>query len=277
MNRRRALTASLGLGMTALAGCQPSMPASVAMTLQASDLKADLERVARARVLFAHQSVGRNVLEGTARLAAEAGVALKIEELRDGRFPEGPGLYHSNIGENGKPEGKLAAFGALLTGPVHPTFDVAALKLCYVDLDGADGARARTLAEHYLTGVAALQSQRPDLNLLHMTMPVRDEIHGVKTVIKRLIGIDQAGDADNAARAAYNAILRQRLAGQPLFDIALLESTRADGSRTTFMRRGVAVETLAPEYTIDGGHLNAAGQRHIAAAFVTALAAQLPR
>lgn len=277
MNRRRALSASLGLAMTALAGCQPATPDSVTMTLPASDLVADLERVARARVLFAHQSVGRNVLEGTARLAAEAGVALKIVELRDGRFPEGPGVYHLNIGENGKPEGKLAAFRALLTGPARPTFDLAALKLCYVDLDGADDARARALAEHYLTGIAGLRAQRPDLKLLHLTMPVRDEIHGAKTLIKRLIGVDQTGDADNAARAAYNAVLRQRLTGQPLFDIARLESTRADGSRTVFTRRGVAVETLAPGYTSDGGHLNAAGQRHVAAAFLTALAAQLPR
>ena len=92
-----------------------------------------------------------------------------------------------NIGENGRPEGKLAAFRALLTGPARPTFDVAALKLCYVDLDGADGARARALAEHYLTGIAALRAQRSDLKLLHLTMPVRDEIHGTKTVVKRLI------------------------------------------------------------------------------------------
>lgn len=275
MKRRDVMAVGM-LALAPLAACRRAPDTSEAMSPDV-DLKTELARVARARVLFAHQSVGRNILDGVARLAAAAGVTLNVSELRAGPIPDGAGLYHVNIGENGQPEGKLAAFSALLVGGTQPAPDVAALKFCYVDLEDSDGARATRLAEAYLAGTRALQSARPGLRLLHMTMPLRSETPGVKTRLARLIGRDRYGDADHAARAVYNAHLRQHLAGQPLLDIAQLESTRADGTRTSFSRAGVEVPTLAPEYTTDGGHLNATGQRRVAAAWLRSVAALLPR
>ncbi|MGA8005664.1 MAG: hypothetical protein WCA17_06165, partial [Burkholderiales bacterium] len=43
-------------------------------------LREQLERVARLRVFFAHQSVGMNILDGVKALAAAAGVPLRIVE-----------------------------------------------------------------------------------------------------------------------------------------------------------------------------------------------------
>ena len=48
---------------------------------------------------------------------------------------------------------------------------------------------------------------------------------------------------------------------EPLFDLAMVESTYEDGSRYTFSANGHTYYALVPEYTKDGGHLNELGQK----------------
>ena len=48
------------------------------------------------------------------------------------------------------------------------------------------------------------------------------------------------------------------------FDLALVESTRPDGTREFFYRKGVSYSALTPAYSDDGGHLNNEGRRHVA-------------
>jgi lysophospholipase L1-like esterase len=50
-------------------------------------------------------------------------------------------------------------------------------------------------------------------------------------------------------------------------------STHPDGRRESFRMNGTAWYSLVPAYTDDGGHLNAVGRVHVAAAFVRAIAA----
>ena len=74
---------------------------------------------------------------------------------------------------------------------------------------------------------------------------------------------------DAAARHRYNTLVRNEFANRtPLFDVARSESTHRDGTSCGFVQDGELIETLCPEYTEDGGHLNAIGQRHVAAAFL---------
>src|SRR5687768_9629279 len=70
--------------------------------LPPSNLKPDLDVLARARIYFGHQSVGNNVLDGLAALATKEGVELRILEAPadDGR----PGIIHARIGQNRAPE-----------------------------------------------------------------------------------------------------------------------------------------------------------------------------
>ena len=82
-------------------------------------------------------------------------------------------------------------------------------------------------------------------------------------------------DADNVLRNAFNEKLRERVAGEPLFDLAKVESTRADGSSSSFAQGGQQQHSLAQEYTDDGGHLNALGRRRAAIEFVRVLAGAL--
>ena len=57
-----------------------------------------------------------------------------------------------------------------------------------------------------------------------------------------------------------------------MFDLAAYESTGPDGGRAGVMRDGQAIPALAPGWTDDGGHLNAAGRQRIAEQFLAFLA-----
>jgi hypothetical protein len=262
----------IAFALAALAGCHARSPQEdpVDMTI----VKADLQTVARARVLFAHQSVGRNVIDGVQALAVQAGVPLRIREI-DGAPPDAePGLFHTLVGTNGDGASKVAVFAGLVDRPERPAYDVAVLKFCYEDL--ARDAKGRTgLLERYAARVGALQQSRPDVRVLHVTSPLRADPPGWKTRLKRLLGKPTEEDADNVARNAYNSALRARYATASVFDIAAVESTRTDGSRSSFAAPAGPVYTLAQEFTSDGGHLNENGRRLAGAAFLHSLALAL--
>ena len=272
MSRHRWRVPAFAAGAL-LAGCSGHAPPPP----EPQALRADLETVAHARVLFGRQSVGRNVLAGLAQLAEDNGVALRIQEI-DGEPPDGrPGLFHARIGVNGDPAGKIDAFVQLLERPARPRYDAALMELCYLDF-GSEARRPVTpaaLVARYLAAVRSLAARRPDVRLVHVTAPLRAEPPGWKSRLKRLLGRETEEDADNVLRNDYNAQLVSAVAGAPLFDLALVESTRPDGRTSEFRRSGRAVRTLAPEYTTDGGHLNPGGSRRAAIALVQALARAL--
>lgn len=276
LDRRAALlgAALSSLAPAALVGCS-ARPTEVPVDLAA--VKADLQAISQARILFAHQSVGRNILDGVRDLVRETGVTLRIERFDEGtQAPAGPGLFHVQVGKNGVPDTKIASFGRLLAS--NGGFDVALLKLCYEDVardaQGQDGLLGR-----YEAMVSKVGSASPGTRLVHVTTPLRSQPAGWKTPLKRLLGREVEGDADNTLRNAYNRNLLARFGdGKALvFDLARLESTLPDGRRSAFDHDGKPVHTLAADYTDDGGHLNEAGRRHAAAAFVRTLVQALQR
>jgi len=237
----------------------------------------DLEVVSGARVFFGHHSVGFNILDGVRRLADKAGVPLRIEKVDvPGPVPEGPGLFHGVVGENLDPQGKIDAFAEALGTPGETRYDLATVKLCYVDLDEDSKERdPRRLFDRYVTGMEAIKAAHPDVTILHATMPLRAEPPGRKTRLKRLLGMSTEADATNIARNDYNLLIRERYAGPGLIDIAHVEATHQDGSLAEFAGAGRENEMLALEYTSDGGHLNEAGREWVAAAFLHQLAEAL--
>ena len=261
----------------ALAACTPA-PQEVS-PVSIEQVRADLETLAQARVYFGHQSVGRNILQGVRALADEAGVALRIEEVANGAPPEGPGLFHTNIGENGAPDGKLEAFLANVAtpsadpAPAPSVYDVALLKFCYVDLDDDSQEQSpQALFDRYRKSVAGLGERQQGLTLIHATMPLTADPPGWKTTVKRWLGRPTWTDAANQKRNDYNRLLRSQFAPGETFDIARIEATHADGSISSFEAGGTTVETMAAEHTYDGGHLTDAAERHVAAAFLHTLA-----
>ncbi len=266
------LWAAVGVVTAGLAACSSGEREEVKVDAMA--LKAELQAIGQARILFAHQSVGRDILAGVQALAQEAGVPLHIQQI-DGVPPAGPGLFHAQVGSNGDPDSKVEAYAGLLARTERPAYDVAVLKFCYEDLER--GAKGQTgLLHRYAARMDELKSLRPDVRLVHVSVPLRADPPGWKTTLKRWLGRETWEDADNVRRNHYNDELRSRFGGSHFFDLATIQSTLPDGARSGFTHDGKTVYTLAQPYTHDGGHLNELGRRQAAAAFVHTLALALP-
>jgi hypothetical protein len=216
----------------------------------------DLDLVARTRTFFGHQSVGQDVLDGVAALYAAAGrPAPPVEDTR--------------IGANEHPLGKIEDFAARLRAGAAERVDVAMMKLCYIDI--AADTDAASLFDAYRTTLAVLERDLPHLTFVHVTVPLTTEPGGLARLRARLTGGRPYGPAENAARERLNALIRQEY-GARLFDLAAVESTRPDGSRVTGEHGEVPYHALHDGYASDSGHLNEAGARAAAAAWVSAVA-----
>lgn len=214
---------------------------------------AQLLAAARTSVLFGHQSVGANILDGVSGLYDNRGLsAPRIMEWPD--TASGGYVTHVYVGENGNPRGKISHFADVVRAA--GTLRIALMKLCYVDIVSDTDVDA--VFDRYRSTMAALVQERPDITFLYTTVPL--------TV---------GSSADNAARQRYNAKIRAEYGSTGrLFDVAAVESTRADGSRTT--GGSGSYLTLNPDYASDGdGHLNDTGSRRAAAALFRTIAAAL--
>lgn len=237
----------------------------------------NLRTIAKARVLFGHQSVGRNILAGLEALSEEAGVPLRILEIT-GVPPNGPGILHAYIGQNGDPESKIEMFVRLLTASGKPGYDIAMMKFCYTDLGRDTPLDVAEMIDRYSRMVNNIRVMRPKARLVHITIPLRAEPPGMKTAAKHFVdffGLTTGGIADNILRNAFNDALRAKYSGEAIFDLAAVESTLPDGTRSAFKHDGEVIYTLANAYTEDGGHLNEVAQRIAAIAFVRTLASTL--
>jgi len=244
--------------------------------LPVSDVAADLAELARARVYFGHQSVGGNVLDGLAALASEHGVPLRIVEAPAGVDDGAPAIVHQKVGRNAEPASKCDAFGGFLTGPGRAArWDAAVLKFCYADLGDRTAIEPAQLLALYKKTAASVRSARPDVMLVHATVPLNTRGEGTGDRVRAAVGLGTSKDANNARRSRFNDLLRAEYAGEPLFDVARAESTRADGSRAGVAREGTFDDALRRELSSDGGHLNDEGRRVVAREFARSLAAAL--
>jgi hypothetical protein len=274
MKRRQVVVA--GLTTVAAAGLGACGDSAVPANVDSSTLTAAARRLAGIRVLFAHQSVGVDVLHGVEALAQEVQASIRIVDFNVVPHDSSPGIFHLRVGENGKPETKVDAFVELLTRSERLLFDVAILKLCYVDLDVTDNSRAKSLFKYFANAHRELQLARPDVRLVPATMPLVAEVNSWKTPIRRLVGMGAYGDVENIVRNVYNAEVRTTFRGTSIFDIASAESMQGEpGRQSGFIHNGQFMQTLSPLNTRDGGHLNELGSRLAGAEFIRATASAL--
>src|SRR5699024_12109541 len=187
--------------------------------------------VAISRVLFAYQSVGRNILTGIPTVYSDHGLpAPEFVQLADASNSDN--LLHLQIGENGDPLGKLEAFDSLLREGLAETLDAAVLKFCYEDVPA--GTNVDGLFTTYQNTLAALQRDFPNVEIVAATVPLNTDRTPVGTV-KSWLGLGpKYGPKDNAVREEFNALIRAEYEGtHHLFDIAAIESTTASGERIT--------------------------------------------
>jgi hypothetical protein len=233
------------------------------------------KRLREARIFFAHQSVGSNILRGLERIEKRRPAFVpSISAFAGG--PESPrqratrpaaGLFHAPAGKNGDPLAKVAEFErVLLTSHEGPDsddgsqFELALLKLCYADIGRATDVKA--LFSAYCSAVERIERARPSLRVIHCTVPLRTAGQGAKAAVKRLVG---AGTAEaNAARGRFNDMMRARFPAERIFDIAHAESRCPDGSQASDAAGGARWPALCEAYSRDGGHLNELGQEVLA-------------
>ena len=220
------------------------------------------------RVLFAHQSVGENILEGVRHLAEHDGVDLPVVDWTEGAF--GAGINHFRVGRNGDPQSKIDAFRVALASVDGRPADVALLKLCYVDFDA--GTDAKKLAAIYIGAYRELALAYPETKFVAVTAPLTVIQTGPKAWIKRAIGVPVGQSIENAKRTEFNNSLRETFGPtHMLFDLAAIESSAKGRPGTTVGTAG-RTEALAPRLTDDGGHLNSEGQRLVASEMLAYLA-----
>jgi hypothetical protein len=238
-------------------------------------IAAGLDRLARQRIFFAHQSVGANILDGVRDLLREAGRDVAIAEWGQSPSPNGgkPGgvVWHAKVGRNEEPSSKCEDFRRLLDEELAGQVDIALLKFCYIDIN--QRTDVAQLFDQYQRTLQDLSRRHPSVTFVPVTAPLRHAAGGLGIWLREQLGRPNRSKRDNLARHAFNVRLRERYAGTPVFDLAAAEATRPDGRRETFTYESTTAESLVGGYTDDGGHLNAAGRRAVAADFVRALAA----
>jgi lysophospholipase L1-like esterase len=226
--------------------------------------------VARRRVYFGHQSVGRDIIGGLELLDREHGLGMRFVQTRQPSAVAGPAFVDFLAGENTRPATKNRAFMEQLDA--RPTRDgaVAMLKYCYVDI--SERTDTQKMFDEYRRTIETIRTRHPDVTVVHLTVPITSVESAAKAQLKSLLGRPTLRAA-NARRAEYNALVRGAFAGrEPLVDVAAIE---ASGPRSVPNAQGGRghVEALDDAFTHDGGHLNALGARAVAAAMLDVLGA----
>jgi hypothetical protein len=218
-------------------------------------------KLATKHIFFAHQSVGFNIIDGIKDLTAENHqIKINIVESADTKDWAAPVLAHSKVGKNADPNSKFTEFIQFMEAGLGARTDVAFLKLCYIDVTSNTDVDA--LFSAYKDLVSYLKKRFPATTFVHVTVPLTTLQTGIKAWIKQVIGRSVDGYDDNIRREQINEKIRKEYGGkEPVFDLALIESTRPDGSRASFKHEDGLYYSLAPEYTYDGGHLNETGRK----------------
>ena len=199
------------------------------------------------RVLFGHQSVGENIVNGLRAVCPEpVHRSWPIGAWQDVAHRAGGFFAHQRVGVNGDPQSKTGAFAELLHRRRAAGVDIALHKYC-------------SRLFEYRVVLAQLRGDCPETTIVHVTVPL---VCVATPWYRRLRRSDRPNlDADNAARESFNEQMRAAFAGQgTLFDLADVESTRPG-------HRPSAVEgprSLDRHYTDDGGPLNKKGRARAA-------------
>jgi hypothetical protein len=228
--------------------------------------------LATKKIFFGHQSVGSNIIQGIRELmATDPRLKINVVKSADPQSIPAPAIVEFEIGRNGDPRSKNEAFAAILDKGMGAHGGIAMFKYCYVDIDSSTDVQK--MFTDYRAEINTLKAKYPALKIAHITVPLTTVEPTTKAWIKSMLGRTTTQDV-NAKRNEFNNLLRKTYSGvDPIFDLAEVESTQSDGTRSYFIRDGEKIYTLAPEFTTDGGHLNEAGRRAAAEVLLQVLAA----
>lgn len=219
-----AAGSSMTCRVVATSHADTSKTATATATVSGS-LDPELAILAGKLIYLGHQSVGGQLVTGVQAIVDASSGAKpamwSVSSLQAGHVVVGRWV-DDFIGDNYWPLTKIADFRANLLGAGGAAMNalgagksIALMKLCFVDVQGSWFDQTpnpdQALFDAYQAMVNEVTAQRPNVRLVHMTMPICP------------------GDVpDNARREAYNARLRAAH-GSAVFDLAGIESTDATG------------------------------------------------
>jgi len=232
-------------------------------------------KLAQLKIFFGHQSVGYNIVDGITDILQDCDyIDLNLAETCDPvRFGQ-PVFAHARVGRNTDPLSKIRSFEEILDSGVGDSVDIAFFKFCYVDI--FRDSNPVEIFDNYVATLDRLKNRYPRTKFMHVAVPIRSlpksAVGALKQCIKSLVG-KPGVLGDNVVRDLYNRLLTDTYSGtEPLFDTALAESVNSSGLRCHTGKGSQKVYVMAPEYTDDGGHLNAVGRRRVAEQLLVTLA-----
>ena len=236
------------------------------------DLEGWIEKISEKKIYFGHQSVGYNIIVGIDNVLNEDQKRkLKILDSQNIDEYKGNMIAHSRIGYNSDPSSKIFGFSNYMDNLSSWSPDVAMFKYCYVDL--SKKTHIERLFSEYKNRMDKLKAKYPDTTFVHVTVPLTTIQSGFKAELKKLLGKPIAGIEANIVRNKYNELIRKTYSSKdPVFDLAEIESTLPDGSRSKFEVGGTTYYSLSEAYTTDGGHLNSTGRKIVAVKLLEFLA-----
>lgn len=236
--------------------------------------KKELRAIQNKKIIFAHHSVGKNIIDGLNDISVEAGVNINITSINNITSKSNLKFVDFNPGRNTQPKTKIDGFvKKIQTLSPYYTPDIAFIKFCYIDfLKSTDVDDVFT---YYKENILILKNKRPDIKFVHFTVPLMRRSNDIKAELMRLIGREHWIDITNVKRAKFNELLLNTFSNDHIFDIAMIESTRLNGDREEFLFKDKKYNSMVPEFTDDGGHLNKLGQRVVANKLIHFLADSL--
>lgn len=230
------------------------------------------QSLATKKIIFGHQSVGFNIIEGMEDLRQENQfIDLKIIANAEPWEVKTPGFVHFQIGENTQPQTKINDFVRVVeTTEQQGSIDLAFFKFCYVDI-GPD-TNINEVFEQYQQAMQRLIQAFPKTTFIHVTVPLESEAGSIKRWARQVKNFSEqfahrgkSRYSSNFYRHQFNQLIRQAYQEKaPVFDLAQIESTFPDGHQQIFSVNGKQYWSLVPDYTDDGGHLNQLGRRVVA-------------
>lgn len=231
------------------------------------------------RIYFGHQSVGFNIVDGIRDVMKNnPQIKINIIETSDLSTVNRGCFAHSLVGENVIPESKINEFEKFIENGIGNTADISGFKFCFVDIH--TGTDIDKLFNLYKERMDYLSNKYPKLRIIHMTVPltsnpvgIKGMIKKVKDILKLIMGKDNM--YENKIKFEYNEKIRKAYGNTGrLFDLALSESTYKNGKQYYVKSGNKNIQSLIPEYTDDGGHLNYEGRYKVAEDFLLFLVNQ---
>ena len=242
--------------------------------------EAQLEKLENTNILFGHQSVGNNIIDGlNTVINNNPEIRLNVQNIDSLASYRKPAFLHFAVGVNGDPKSKCDSFKKIMDSGIGESVDIAFFKFCFVDI--GEDTNVEDVFNYYVNTMDYLKKQYPQVTFIHVTAPltvIPDNVTTrIKSFIKRILRKPDWVYTSVVQRNRYNDLLRRKYSGkEPIYDLALLESTWPNGDLHSFIYNGSKYYSMVPIYTYDEGHLNNYSRINAAKALINLLASLNP-